>query len=160
MIRIRSILAAAALIAGAAAGASAQQPAPAPAPGPGHRGPRAGMMRHGNPTKMLLHGTTLSAGEQANVQAVQQKYAAQIKVLRQQDRPQMEAARAARQRGDTAAMSQMRQQMMAQRQQAMQLMTAERNDVRAALAPANQSVFDANVAKSQQFRRRGGKKGA
>ena len=45
-----------------------------------------------------------SDAEKANIKNVHTKYEAQMKALREQFKPQMEAARAARQRGDTAVL--------------------------------------------------------
>jgi Spy/CpxP family protein refolding chaperone len=151
MNHIRTALAAAMLAFGTAAVASAQQTTPATPTTRAehqhrgaHRGP--GM----NARKRLFDGMTLSTTEQAHVKAVQTKYASQMKALRQQAKPQFEAIRAARQRGDTAAMKQLRTQSAGQRAQTKKLMQQERQDLRSALAPANQTKFDANVAKLQQ----------
>lgn len=152
MNHIRTVLVAATLAFGTTAVASAQQATPTtPQPRAEHQHHRAG--RHGpgmRLRKQLFEGITLSSTEQANVRAVQARYASQMKALREQSRPQLEAARAARQRGDTAAFRHMWKQTAAQRQQTRKLMEQERTDLRAALAPANQTRFDANVAKLRQ----------
>ena len=96
--------------------------------------------------KQLFKGITLSDVEKANVKSVRSQYAAQTKALREQFKPQMQAARDARQRGDSAALKDLWQRSADQREQAKQLLVAERNDLRAALTPANRVKFDANVA--------------
>jgi hypothetical protein len=96
--------------------------------------------------RALLRGITLSDAEKANVKAVQTKYAAQFKSIRKQNKPQQEQIRAARQRGDTAAVRSLMQQNSGERDQMRTLMQSERNDLRAALSPANQAKFDANAA--------------
>ena len=94
----------------------------------------------------LLRGITLTDAEKANLKHVDAQHAAQMKALREQYKPQNEAMRAARQRGDTAAMRALWQKNQGEREQMRQLMLTQRNDVRGALSPANQAVFDANVA--------------
>lgn len=152
MKHIRSALVAGLVTLGGAAIASAQQATPAPAPSPAahthaHRGHfwGKGRLKH-----QLFRGMTLSDAEKANIKTVHAKYAPQMKALRQQFKPQLKAAREARQRGDTAALKQLWSQTSAQRQQTKQLLEAERNDLRAALTPANQSKFDANVKQLEQ----------
>lgn len=135
MINIRYALTGALLLFGSATLASAQQP----------KGVRhvPGAQELGG---QLLKGITLSDAEKGNVKAVQSKYASQMKALREQFKPQMQATRDARQRGDTAALRELWQKSAGEREQTKQLMLAERADLRAALTPANQTTFDANVA--------------
>ena len=96
--------------------------------------------------QMLLRGITLSDAEKANLKAVHQKYAAQMKAINQQYKPQHEQIRAARQRGDTAAVRSLMAQNSGERDQMRSLMTAERSDIRNALTTENQAKFDANAA--------------
>jgi len=110
----------------------------------------------------LFKGITLSDAEKANLETVRAKYASQMKATREQSKPDMQAMRDARQRGDTAALKAFRQKSAAQREQNKQVMQAQRNDLRAALTPANQAKFDANVAAfEKKFAERGkdGKRG-
>ncbi len=133
MKHIRSALAAGLVVLGGAAVAAAQQPATQgqaathAARGQYAKGER-GPGKRGD--RRLLKGIKLSAAEKANLKAVHTKYAVQMKALRPQTKGQP--------RTD------------AQREQATQLMAAQRNDLRAALSPANQSIFDANVASLQK----------
>lgn len=152
MKHIRSALIAGLVALGGAAVASAQQvtPTPSPAPAAGTHAHRVWGRAKGGLEHQLFRGMTLSDAEKANIKNVQAKYAPQMKALRQQFRPQLKAARDARQRGDTTALKQLWSQTGAQRQQAKQLMVAERNDLRAALTPANQAKFDANVKQVEQ----------
>jgi Spy/CpxP family protein refolding chaperone len=149
MINIRYALTGALLLIGSATLASAQDPTH-PRAGRGmHAQGAHGMMAPGL-GRALFKGITLSDAEKANLKNVRTKYASQQKALREQFKPQMEAARAARQRGDTAALKDLWQKSAGQREQAKQLMLAERNDLRTALTPANQTKFDANVAEMQK----------
>ena len=141
MLNIRSALAAL-LVIGGAITARAQQPAaPQAHAGRGMRGgPGMGEDR------VLLRGITLSDAEKANLKAVRSKYAGQFKAINEQYKPQHEQMRAARQRGDTAAMRSLMQQNAGERAQLRTLMQSERGDLRSALAPENQAKFDANAA--------------
>jgi Spy/CpxP family protein refolding chaperone len=146
MSHIRSTLAAALLTFGGVAVASAQQPTQPPQAHGAERGAR----RQGLGRNPLLRGITLSDAEKANLKTVEAQHAAQMKALRQQDKPQMEAMRAARQRGDTAAVRALWEKSKGQREQMQQLMLSQRNEIRAALSPENQAKFDANVAAFQK----------
>ncbi len=137
---IRSALVGALLVLGVAVTATAQQATPGQHKRGGRGGPEYGQ-------RALLKGITLSDAEKANLKAVDAKYASQMKALRTQNKPQLQAARDARQRGDTAALRQIWQNGAAERAQSTTLMQAERNDERAALTPANQTLFDANAKK-------------
>ena len=169
MINIRLALAAAAVSVGGATLAFAQQ---STAPQDVHRNH---VMRPDSAHRMkgarglrgqLFKGITLSDAEKANLKAVRTKYSAQAKTLREQAKPQLQAARAARQRGDTAAVKEIWQKSVAQRDQTKQLLIAQRNELRAALTPANQAKFDANVAAfekrvadhAKDFGKRGGRR--
>ncbi|MGH7623677.1 MAG: hypothetical protein ACREMU_15145 [Gemmatimonadaceae bacterium] len=100
---------------------------------------------------------SLSDAEKANLKNVHAKYESQFKALREQSQPTFKAARAARQRGDTAAARQIMSKAAPQREQMKQLMQSERNDVRGALTSGNQTMFDANIKK---FESRTTKRGA
>lgn len=154
MFNVRSTLAAAALVFGGAVVAAAQQPTPAQGAhqqragraSRNHRGQfRPAAIRH-----QLFKGITLSDAEKANVKNVQAKYESQMKAVREQLKPQIQAAREARERGDTAALEAMRQKSGAEREQIKTLLESEKNDLRAALTPANQAKFDANVKQLEQ----------
>lgn len=144
MMNIRYALTGALLLVGSATIASAQRPTTPPK---GMHAPGArGMMGERGLRGQLFKGITLSDAEKANIKAVQTKYASQMKAQREQFKPQMQAARDARQRGDSAALKELWQKSAAQREQGKQLMLAQRNELRAALTPANQATFDGNVA--------------
>ena len=160
MQHIRSALAGAMLVRGGAALASAQQATPAPAPQSQQQSQHAHRADRGRGARgahALLKGITLSDAEKANLKNVHAKYESQLKTLREQSKPTFEAARAARQRGDTAAARQIMSKAAPQREQMKQLMQSERNDVRGALTPAHQTAFDANIKK---FESRATKRGA
>lgn len=166
MFNIRLALAATALTLGSAAIVSAQQQtAPqgvhqdhAQRPDSAHKRFKGARGLRGQ----LMKGITLSDAEKANLKAVHAKYASQMKAMREQSKPDMQAIRDARQRGDTAALKALWQKGAAAREQNKQVMLAERSDLRAALTPANQTKFDANVAamdKRLAQHGKGGKRG-
>jgi Spy/CpxP family protein refolding chaperone len=160
MQHIRSALAGAMLVLGGAALASAQQATPTPAPQSQQQSQHAHRPHRGRSARgarALLKGITLSDAEKANLKNVHAKYESQLKTLRAQSKPAFEAARAARQRGDTAAARQIMSKAAPQREQMKQLMQSERNDLRGALTPAHQATFDANIKK---FESRATKRGA
>jgi Spy/CpxP family protein refolding chaperone len=128
MSHIRSALAAGLFLVGGAVVASAQQSNGTSATPPQQthaqhaRHARRGMQKG----SALLKGVALSDAEKQNLKAVHAKYASQLKALRGQNvTPE-------------------------QRTQARQLMTAERNELRGALTPANQAKFDENSARLQK----------
>jgi hypothetical protein len=107
-----------------------------------------------------MKGISLSDAEKANLKTVHGKYASQLKAMRQQNEPQMKAMRDARQRGDTAAAKALWEKNSGARDQAKQVMDAQRADLRAALSPANQSKFDANAQTAKaNFAKHAHKKG-
>lgn len=137
---VRSLLVVGSLLLSAVAIAPAQQPNPTPSPGAkAHRFARPQRQKA---EKALFRGITLSDAERSNLQAVRAKYATQAKTLRTELRTQAQTVRAARQRGDTAALRSIRANAVSERQT---LLQAERNDLRNALTPMNQAKFDANL---------------
>lgn len=146
MSRFRSIALGLAVLAGAAPAVHAQatqQPAP--------RAERHEFAaRRHNLMRGLFHGIALTDAEKANVKAVRQKYQPQLKSIFESMRPALKDARAARQRGDTAAAKAAFEKTRDQREQARKLMEQARQDVRAALTPEHQKQFDANVARLRE----------
>ena len=105
-----------------------------------------------------LRGITLSDTEKARLKEVHRKYAGEQKSLRESLKPVMEEARAARQKGDTAAAKAVWERNKGAREQMKALRTREQADIRAALSPENQKLFDANVAKRAERREEHGKR--
>jgi protein CpxP len=117
---------------------------------PRHEQGERGMRRRG-PGRQLLKGITLTADQKAK-----------LKDLRKAEKPNdefkkaMENARAARQRGDTAAA---RAQMQALRPQMEQARERQVAAIRSILTPDQQKQFDANVASWKQRAAERGKDG-
>jgi Spy/CpxP family protein refolding chaperone len=132
------------------AGVSAAQSTATP------RRPDAGAYRRGpGGREGFGRDLNLTDAQKAQIKAIRQKYQPQKEALRAQAKPFMDAARAARQKGDTAAF----RSNMAQAHQLMQnasFRTQERAEIRAILTPEQQAKFD---ARKKEMGERGGKDG-
>jgi Spy/CpxP family protein refolding chaperone len=113
--------------------------------------PERGGMRRG-----LMRGVNLSVAEKAKVKSVHAKYAAEVKPMRMSLKSAMQEARADRQKGDTAAARAVLARTKGSRESLRGVMAREQNEIRAALTPANQRQFDANMKQAVAAR---GKKG-
>lgn len=92
-----------------------------------------------------MRGVKLSAAEQAKLKDVHGRYAAEGKSLRESLKPAMQEARAARQKGDTAAARAAWSRNKAGLDKLQALHAREQTDIRSALSPENQKAFDANT---------------
>lgn len=157
---ISSAIAAGLLVFGSATVVAAQAPTKAPQAHAQHAGKAAKAGNHAGPGRRaggaLLRGIQLSDAEKANLKAVNEKYAAQLKELRGQNKAQRPEKIA---RGDTAAMRQRWEANAPQREAMKQIMNAQRADLRAALSPENQVKFDANVKQMEDRVAKRGEKG-
>jgi Spy/CpxP family protein refolding chaperone len=131
------------------AGVSAAQSTATP------RRPEAGSYRRGPGGRDGFgRDLNLTDAQKTQIKAIRQKYQPQNEVLRTQAKPYMEAAKAARQKGDTAA-------FRSNMEKAHQLMknasyrTQEQAEIRAVLTPEQQAKFDARAKE----RAEGGHKG-
>ena len=98
----------------------------------------------------LLRGIELTAAERTGLEAIAQRYRGQFEAIRQSMRPDLEAARASRQLGDTVAARAALARTAAQREQLRSLTERMRADVRVALSPEHRAQFDANVARMKE----------
>jgi periplasmic protein CpxP/Spy len=132
------------------AGVSAAQSTATP------RRPEAGTYRRGAPGGREGFGRDLNLTDAQKVQikAIRQKYQPQNDALRVQAKPFMDAARAARQKGDSAAFR-TNMEKAHQVMQAASFKTQERAEIRAILTPDQQAKFDAH----EKDRANGGLKG-
>ena len=122
----------------------------AQAPAVGQQGGRHAMGRgiegrRGGERGGALRGLKLSDAEKAKVKAIRTKYAAEGKTLRASMKPAMQEARALRQKGDTAALRALRDKNKTGRDQMQALQVRQQAEIRTALSPDNQKLFDANV---------------
>jgi Spy/CpxP family protein refolding chaperone len=153
MSSVRTLALGALMIVGVAGVSAAQSTTTPPSPRAGtemrgRRGPGGGEFGR---------DLNLTDAQKAQIKAIRQKYQPQNEALRAQAKPFMEAARAARQKGDSAAF---RSNMEKARQltQGASFRTQERAEIRAVLTPDQQAKFDARE-KARGEHGKGGRKG-
>jgi Spy/CpxP family protein refolding chaperone len=101
----------------------------------------------------------LTDAQKAQMKAIHQKYQPQNQALRDRAKPFMEAARTARQKGDTVAFRSNMEKGRQVMQSGQSIQTQERSEVRAILTPDQQAKFDARQKATSEHRAMGGKKG-
>ncbi len=131
--------------------AGAQAPVAGPqggrhAMGRGMEGRRMG------PDGGVLRGLKLSEAEKAKVKEIRAKYVAEGKTMRESMKPVMQEARTLRQKGDTAGLRALMEKNKAHREQMQAFAARQQAEIRAALSPENQKLFDAKV--QEQAKRR------
>ncbi|CAN5619308.1 hypothetical protein BH23GEM1_BH23GEM1_08220 [soil metagenome] len=141
MNRIRTVAAAVAMLVSAATVASAQTPAPQDVhAGKAHRGAH-GMMGH----------LDLSDAQKEQMKAIHAKYRVQFQQLRESSRPDMQAARTARQAGDTAAArAAMARVRASQGTATAALRQQQQAEVRAILTAEQRTQLDARQAQMRE----------
>ncbi len=112
----------------------------------------------------LLRGVKLTDAEKIKLKEMHGQYQAETKSLRASLKPSMQEARAARQKGDTAAARAVFERTKDDRDKLRAVMDRQRTDFRAALTPEHQKQFDLNVKQAADRRAsakksRGGAKG-
>lgn len=166
MTKIRSTLFAFAVAASATVVATAGAQSSAPANGQriersdsthwqGRAGKGRGMRGQMGPGRAVLRGVKPTDAQKAQIKAIHQKYQAQFKSIHEAMKPAIDEAKAARQRGDTAAARAAFAKTADSRQQAQALRAQEIAEVRAVLTPDQQKTFDANVAQMKARGERG-----
>ena len=106
---------------------------------------RQGMRAGARGERGLFRGIKLSDAEKAKLKEIHGKYATQAKSLREQMKPAMQEARADRQKGDTAAARAVWARNKGSVDKLVELRKSEQAEIRSALTPENQKLFDANV---------------
>ena len=101
----------------------------------------------------------LTDAQKAQIKAIRQKYQPQNQALRDRAKPFKDAARTARQRGDTAAFRSNMEQARQVIQSGQSIRTQEHSEIRAILTPDQQAKFDARQKAASERRAKGGKKG-
>jgi Spy/CpxP family protein refolding chaperone len=142
MNRIRIAAAAAAMLIGAATVAEAQDPAPRQ----GERGAMAQRGAHG----MMMDSLNLTNAQKEQIQAIHAKYRLRFEALRDSTRPNAQAARAARQAGDTAAARAAMERVRAQGTAVAALRQQEQAEVRAVLTADQRARLDAKHAQMRE----------
>jgi Spy/CpxP family protein refolding chaperone len=131
----------------------------------GQHAMQRGMRAGARVERGLFRGIKLSDAEKARLKDIRSKYATQAKSLREQMKPAMQEARTARQKGDTVAARAVLERNKAGVEKLAQLRKSEQAEVRSALTPDNQKLYDANVQQMAKRRdemkahRRDGKAG-
>lgn len=105
------------------------------------RGQRAGARVE----RGLFRGIKLSDAERAKLKDINSKYATQAKSLREQMKPAMQEARTARQKGDTTAARAALAKNKGTFDKLAELRKSQQAEIRSALTPENQKLYDANV---------------
>src|SRR6476660_5410117 len=160
MLKVRTLALGALMVVGVA-GVSAAQSTTTPRTradsGAYHRGREMGARRAGG-REGFGRDLNLTEAQKTQIKAIRQKYQPQNAALRTQAKPYMEAARAARQKGDTATartnMEKVRQIM----QGGQTYRNQENAEIRAILTPDQQAKWDANQKKMAEHGK-GGRKG-
>ncbi len=116
--------------------------------------PTAGAEQRGPGHDRMMAELNLTDAQKAQVEAIHAKYEPQMKAERDRLRPQMQAARAARAKGDTANRADWRAAMEPMRKMHMQ----EQAEVRAILTPAQQAKLDTMMQSRGQMGGRNGMK--
>ena len=106
-----------------------------------------------------LRGLKLSDSQKSQVKAIGDKYQPQFKQLAEQARPSMEAARAARQKGDTLEARRQFEAGRAVMQKGEAIRTQEVAEVRSILTADQQKTLDANIAQMKERRANGDDRG-
>lgn len=144
MTRIRTAAAAVAMLVGAATVASAQ----APTPQEGRQGPRGAKGHQGQ--QGMMADLNLTDTQKEQIKAIHARYRVQFEQLRAQSRPDVEAARAARQAGDTAAARAAMARARAFGTRVAALRQQEHAEVRAVLNAEQRLRFDARQAEMRE----------
>jgi Spy/CpxP family protein refolding chaperone len=123
----------------------------------GERGTRGARGRGG-----MLRGLELSEAERTKLAAIRARHRTEGQSLRTTRRPAMLELRAARLKGDTAAVRALRDRDAGGRTQLEALHDRQLAEIRGALSAENQRLFDGNVARraEQAKQRVGGRRGA
>jgi Spy/CpxP family protein refolding chaperone len=151
-------------VAGVSAAQSSVTPK-SPADSGNHRhGPRSdGQFRKGSGGGREGRGfgrdLNLTEAQKTQVKAIRQKYQPQNQALRDRAKPFMEAARTARQKGDSAGVRSNIEKAQQVMQSGQSFRTQEQAEIRAILTPDQQAKFDAHQKAAAEHRANGGKKG-
>jgi Spy/CpxP family protein refolding chaperone len=101
----------------------------------------------------------LTEAQKTQIKAIRQKYQPQNQALRDRAKPFIDAARAARQKGDTAAVRSNMEKARQVTQSGQSIRTQEMAEIRAILTPEQQAKWDARQKAAADRRAQGGKKG-
>jgi protein CpxP len=154
MLSVRTLALGALMIVGVAGVSAGQSTTP---PSRGH-GSSEMQGRRGPGRGEFGRDLNLTEAQKAQIKTIRAKYQPQNEALRTQAKPFMDAARAARQKGDTAAARSNMEKARQVMQGGQSIRTQENAEIRAILTPDQQAKFDARQ-KSMAERGKGGHKG-
>lgn len=151
-------------VAGVSAAQSSVTPKSPSDSGYHRRGPRAdGAFRKGPGGGREGHGfgrdLNLTDAQKTQIKAIRQKYQPQNQALRDRAKPFMEAARAARQKGDSAGFRSNMEKAKQVMESGQSFRSQEQAEIRAILTPEQQAKFDAREKAAAEHRAKGEKKG-
>jgi Spy/CpxP family protein refolding chaperone len=101
----------------------------------------------------------LTDAQKTQIKAIRQKYQPQNQALRDRAKPFMDAARTARQKGDSVAFRSNMDKAKQVMQGGQSIHTQETAEIRAILTPDQQAKFDAQQKAAAERRAKGGKAG-
>jgi Spy/CpxP family protein refolding chaperone len=144
MSSVRALALGALMIVGVAGVSAAQSTTTPPS-----RGQRSGEMqgRRGGGGREFGRDLNLTDAQKAQIKAIHAKYQPQNEALRNQAKPFMEAAKAARQKGDTVAFRSNMEKARQVMQGGQSFRTQQNAEIRAILTPDQQVKFDARQKK-------------
>ena len=122
-----------------------------------HRGHRGGaeMRARRGPGRGFGADLNLTDAQKAQIKAIRQKYQPQAQALRAQAKPFLDAARAARQKGDTAAVRSNMEKARQVMQGGQTFRSQEQAEIRAVLTPEQRAKFDARQKQLADRRAKG-----
>jgi Spy/CpxP family protein refolding chaperone len=152
-------------VAGVSAAQSPTNPRTRADSGYQRRGTRPdGQFRRGGPgggreARGFGRDLNLTEAQKTQMKAIRQKYQPQNQALRDRAKPFMDAARTARQKGDSAAFRSNMEKARQVMQSGQSFHAQEQAEIRAILTPEQQAKFDAHAKASAERRAKGGDKG-
>ncbi|HJR64259.1 MAG TPA: Spy/CpxP family protein refolding chaperone [Gemmatimonadaceae bacterium] len=118
-----------------------------------HRGDSVSRQMRFRGGARLFRGVDLTEEQRTKLSEIRTRYGEQAKALRQSARPDFDAAREARRKGDTASARAALERTREERDSLRALGQRHREEVRNLLTPEQRAVFDSNAAQP----RRGGR---
>ena len=118
---------------------------------------RAGRARGGRGEFGLGRDLNLTEAQKTQIKAIRQKYQPQNQALRERAKPFFDAAKAARQKGDTAGVRANIERAQQVMQSGQSVRTQELAEIRAILTPEQRAKFDARQKQMTERRAMGGK---
>ena len=116
-------------------------------------------MRRGGGGREFGRDLNLTDAQKAQIKAIRAKYQPQNEALRAQSKPFMEAAKAARQKGDTVAFRTNIEKAHQVMQGGQSFRTQQTAEIRAILTPDQRAKFDARQKSMAERGAKGGHKG-